>query len=375
MRKHLVLMPRQNIPFWLSVVVLVTGIGLGLTFATALLLATGVDIEGIINEFILYSFTNQRGLAQTVTKAIAFLLVGLGSAVALKLRFWNIGIDGQVWLGAIAATGVAIHDVGDPSVRLVVMALAAFIAGSIWVGIPMVLKLKLGVNEVISTLMLSYVAFLIAQHLLYGDWRDPSTSFPVSATFDVATERLGRIGFGYVHSGIWIALATSLIVIYLMLVNRFGFYLTAIGLNPKGAKAAGLPVSLVIVVAVLIAGGLCGLAGFTIVAGQEYRLTQYTVHGYTFSAILIAFLARFNPIAVIPISFIVAGLFTAGDALKTFYQLPLSLILVVEALILGTVVAVEFLARYKVSLAIKPARQPSLSVSRDLDGKSNQVIP
>ena len=86
-------------------------------------------------------------------------------------------------------------------------------------------------------------------------------------------------------------------------------------------------------------------------------------------------MARFNPIAVIPISFIVAGLFTAGDALKTFYQLPLSLILVVEALILGTVVAVEFLARYKVSLAIKPARQPSVSVSRDLDGKSNQVIP
>jgi simple sugar transport system permease protein len=82
------------------------------------------------------------------------LLVGLGSAVALKLRFWNIGIDGQVWLGAIAATGVAIHDVGDPSVRLVVMALAAFIAGSIWVGIPMILKLKLGVNEVISTLCL-----------------------------------------------------------------------------------------------------------------------------------------------------------------------------------------------------------------------------
>ena len=303
------------------------------------------------------------------------MLVGLGSAVALKLRFWNIGIDGQVWLGAIAAAGVAIHDIGDPSSRLVIMAIAAIIAGSIWVGIPVVLKLKLGVNEVISTLMLSYVAFLIAQHLLYGDWRDPSTSFPVSSGFDVETERLKRIGFGHAHSGIWLALAAALIVSYLMLVNRFGFYLTAIGINPKGAKAAGLPVSIVIVVAVLIAGGLCGFAGFTIVAGQEYRLTQYVVHGYTFSAILIAFLARFNPIAVIPISFIVAGLFTAGDTLKTFYQLPLSLILVVEALILGTVVAVEFLARYKVSLVLKRTHQPSAPVDHNLSGKSNQVVP
>ncbi|MGI9303774.1 MAG: ABC transporter permease [Gammaproteobacteria bacterium] len=351
MLDRLSLVPRQHTPVWLNAVSTAGGIGLGLLLAVLVLLAGGVDIGGIVNEFILYSFTSSRGLAQTLTKGTALLLVGLACAVALKLRFWNIGVDGQVWLGAIAAAGIATHDVGPPDIRLWIMGLSAVVAGAIWIGVPVLLRLKLQVNEVISTLMLSYVAFLLAQHFLYGSWRDPSTSFPVTANFDAATEQLARIGFGHVHSGIWLALAAAVLVGYLMLISRFGFYLTAVGLNPRGARAAGLPVTLVIVFATLISGGLCGLAGFTIIAGQEYRLTQFIAHGYTFSVILIAFLARFNPIAVIPVAFIVAGLFTAGDTLKTFYQLPLALILVVESLILLAVVAVDFFARYRITFS------------------------
>ena len=347
---QIALIPRQHTPFWISAASLVGGILLGLLLATWVLLASGVDFKGIINEFILYSFTNNRGLSQTLTRGSVLLLVGMASAVALKLRFWNIGVDGQVWLGALAATGIAIHDIGPPSIRLWLMAAAAFFAGAIWIGIPVLLRLRLGVNEVISTLMLSYVAFLVVQSFLYGGWRDPSTSFPVTENFDVAAERLGQVGFGHLHSGIWISLFAAIVVSYLMLMSRFGFYLTTVGLNPRAAKAAGLPVAIVIIITTLIAGGLCGLAGFTIVAGQEFRLTQYIAHNYTFSAILIAFLARFNPVAVIPVSFIVAGLFTAGETLKTFYQLPLATIQIVESLILLSVVSMDFFARYTISV-------------------------
>lgn len=370
---RLSLVPRQHTPLWLSAGTLAGGIGLGLLLAIALLLASGVSLADIVNEFILYSFTNSRGLAQTITRGTSLLLVGMASAVVLKLRFWNIGVDGQVWLGAIAAAGIAVHDVGPPSIRLWIMAIAAIVAGAVWIGIPVLLRLKLGVNEVISTLMLSYVAFLLAQHFLYGSWRDPSTSFPVTANFDAATEQLGRIGFGHVHSGVWIALVAAVVVSYLMLVSRFGFYLTAVGLNPRGARAAGLPVVSVIIFTALIAGGLCGLAGYTIVAGQEYRLTQYVVHGYTFSAILIAFLARFNPVAVIPVAFVVAGLFTAGDTLKTFHQLPLALILVVESLILLAVVAADFFARYKITVprADVAGRRKSASYTQAASGETN----
>lgn len=357
MIKGLALVPRQFTPLWLSVASLTGGIVLGLLLATLVLLANGVDLKGIVNEFILYSFTNKQGLSQTLTKGTALLLVGTASAVVLKLRFWNIGVDGQVWLGAIAATGIAISDFGPPSARLWFMAIASIIAGAIWIGIPVFMRLKLGVNEVISTLMLSYVAFLVAQGLLYGGWRDPATSFPVTENFDAA-EQLARIGFGHVHSGLWIALAASVVVSYLMLMSRFGFYLTAVGMNPHSAKAAGLPVTKVVILTTLIAGGLCGLAGFTIVAGQEYRLTQHIAHNYIFSAILIAFLARFNPLAVVPVSFIVAGLFTAGDTLKTFYQLPMAVILVVESLILLSVVAVDFFARFNITVQRQSAMVP-----------------
>ena len=355
------LVPRQHTPTWLSAASLAGGIVLGLSLATLVLFGNGVDLKGIINEFVLYSFTNSRGLAQTLTKATSLLMVGMASAVALKLRFWNIGVDGQVWLGAIAATGIAVHNVGPDDGRLWLMAVCAIGAGALWIGIPVFLRLRLGVNEVISTLMLSYVAFLLAQHFLYGSWRDPSTSFPVTETFDPTSEQLSKIGFGHLHSGIWIAVGSAILISYLMLFSRFGFYLTTIGLNARGAKAAGLPVLFIIVSATLIAGGLCGLAGFVVVAGQEYRLTQYVAHGFTFSAILIAFLARFNPVAVIPVSFIVAGMFTAGDTLKTFYQLPLSVILVVESLILMSVVAVDFFARYRVSISRESANFPSAS--------------
>ena len=346
------LMPRQYSPFWLRAVCLISGIAIGLALATTLLMLNGVDFKGIVREFVLYSFISNRGLAQTISTATPLLLVGLASAIVLKLRFWNIGIDGQAWLGAIAASGIAIYDVGDPSFRLLIMACAAIIAGAVWVGVPVFLKMRLGVNEVISTLMLTYVAFLVAQHFLYGDWRDPSTSWPVSVTFDESSERLQRIGFGHVHTGVWIALGCALLVSYLMLAHRFGFFLSAIGLSPKGARASGLPVPIVVILTVLIGGGLCGLAGFVVVAGQEYRLTQYVIHDLTFSAILIAFLARFNPIAVVPVSFLVAGLFTAGETLKAFYQLPLSLILVVQAIILGSVISVEFFSAYRVRIKV-----------------------
>lgn len=351
------LLPRQDVPAWLRVASLAGGIGLGLALGVVILLASGVGLGAIVQEFVLYSFTSSQGLAQTVTGAIPLLLVGLASAVSLKLRFWNIGIDGQVWLGAIAATGVAIADIGPAETRLWLMAAAAALAGAVWIGVPMFLRLRLAVNEVIATLMLTYVAFLLVQHLLYGDWRGSGIGFPVSEAFDEEGERLARLGWGHVHGGLWLSLAVAVGVAYLMQATRFGFYLTAVGENPRGALAAGLPVTFTLIVAVLLAGGLCGLAGFSIVAGQEYRLTQYIAHGYTFSAILVAFLARFNPLAVIPVTVAVAGLFTAGDTLKTFYQLPQATILIVESVILFAVVTVDFLARYRIVRRHGPAAE------------------
>ena len=148
------LVPRQQVPLWLRAGTFVGGIALGLLIAFGILIAYGVTAGQIVNEFVVYVFLDLSGLAQVVTSSTPLVLVGLASAAALKLRFWNIGVEGQMWLGCIAATGVAIFDLGPDSLRLPLMFIAAAAAGACWIGIPAFLKLRFRVDEIITSLLL-----------------------------------------------------------------------------------------------------------------------------------------------------------------------------------------------------------------------------
>ena len=148
------LVPRQQVPLWLRAATFVGGIALGLLIAFGILVAYGVTAGQIVNEFVVYVFLDLSGLAQVVTSSTPLVLVGLASAAALKLRFWNIGVEGQMWLGCIAATGVAIFDIGPDSLRLPLMFIAAAAAGACWIGIPAFLKLRFRVDEIITSLLL-----------------------------------------------------------------------------------------------------------------------------------------------------------------------------------------------------------------------------
>lgn len=206
--------------------------------------------------------------------------------MALKLRFWNIGVEGQMWLGCIAATGVALFDIGPDPVRLPLMFVAAAVAGACWIGIPAFLKLRFRVNEIITSLLLTYVAYQLVQHLLFGAWHDPGSAFPNSQHYDEGTERLARLGWGSSHTGVWIALGAGVLLWFVMTRARIGFYMDAIGANVDAARAAAM------------SGGLAAVAGAGLAAGQEYRMTLFIAGGYTFSGIVIAFIGRFRPIPV-----------------------------------------------------------------------------
>ena len=147
------LVPRQQAPLWLRAGTFVSGIALGLLIAFGILIVYGVTAGQIVNEFVVYVFLDLSGLAQVVTSSTPLVLVGFASAAALKLRFWNIGVEGQMWLGCIAATGVAIFDIGPDSLRLPLMFIAAA-AGACWIGIPAFLKLRFRVDEIITSLLL-----------------------------------------------------------------------------------------------------------------------------------------------------------------------------------------------------------------------------
>lgn len=330
------------------------GLAVGILIGALTLIAAGVPADDLLDELVVQVFLTSDGLAQTVVLATPLLLAGLSSAVASRIRFWNIGIEGQLWMGAIAAAGVALFHIGPEPLRLPLMMLAACIAGACWIALPLFLKLRLGVSEIVLTLMLSNVAYLVMQHLLFGAWQDPSGSFPISPRFDDAATLPG-LGWGDVHAGIVIALIAGLTLWVLMERTRAGFHANAIGLNPVAARAAGIPVAATVVLFVLLSGALSGLAGGVIVAGTEHRLTQFIGINMTFSGIVIAFLARFNALGTIVAALAIAGIYNAGGTLKVFYSVSDGVVVLVEGAVLMCVLIGQFFSAYRIEFARAPA--------------------
>ncbi|MCT4370034.1 ABC transporter permease [Yangia mangrovi] len=341
------LVRRQRVPLRLSAASYLGGLVFGLALAALILVQLGVPAAALWQEFVVQTFLTSQGLGQTVTAMIPLVLVGLGTALALRVQFWNIGIEGQLWLGAMAATWVSILDLGPEPLRLPLMLALSMLAGALWIALPLALKLLWGVSEVISTLLLGSIAFFWVQHQLFGAWRDGTTGFPTSPTLD-ATERLPLLGWGQVHAGLWLALAAVVLAAAVIGVTRLGFYARAVGANRRAARAAGLPVLLTVAIFVLGSGALCGLAGAVIVTGTEFRLSQSIGAGYLFSGIVIAYLARSNPLAVLVVSFLLGGLYTAGGVLKVFYGISEAMVLLVQGVVLLSVLCAQLFADYRV---------------------------
>ena len=343
----LTLTPRRNITGLHSAAALGGGLVFGLGVSFLVLLANGIAMHEVMDEFISFVFFSNAGLASVAVEATPLVLAGLAGAVALKVRFWNIGIEGQLWLGAVGATAVALYDIGPEWARLPLMAAGAMAGGMLWIALPGLFKMRFGVSEIISTLLLNYVALLLVQHLVFGAWKDPQQNFPYSAGFDAPFEQLGRLGWGKTHSGLIIAVLAVVVVWLVTERSRWGAYMRAVGANRDVARAMGVPVTATIVFAIALSGALAGLAGFSVAAGEEHRLTQHLGVGYGFSGILIAFLARFRAVGVLVAAILVAELYVAGESLQQFYQLPAALIELIQAIILFSVVGAEFFARYR----------------------------
>ena len=239
---------------------------------------------------------------------------------------------------------IAIFDVGPPATRIGLMLILSLVGGFLWIAPPAIFKIKLGVNEVISTLLLNYVAYLFVLNQVYGAWQDKRDRFPHSEPFD-AVERLPMLGWEKVHLGLLVSLAAVAFVWWLMQRSRFGAYMRFVGSNPQMALAAGIPVAMTVFLAVGLSGALSGAAGFVMGAAQEHRLTGTMAAGYGFSGIMIAFLARNNPVAVLVVAFMIGGLYAAGQSVKVFYSLPQALVSLIQAIVVMCVAASDFLVR------------------------------
>lgn len=348
------LVRRQEPGFALSSLTYGGGLVFGLCLSALLLVIIGVPAEALIDEFLIATFMDPDGLAQTVTTAAPLVLVGLASAIAMRVRFWNIGVEGQLWIGAIAATFVALNEIGPDVLRLPLMMLAAFVGGAIWIALCLVLKMRWGVSEVITTLLSGNIAFLFVQHLLFGVWRDPASSFPITQEFPDASQ-FASLGWGQVHSGVFVTLLIGLVIWYLLEWSRLGYYAEAAGWNTSTARQTGLPVATTIATIVLTSGGLSGLGGALIVAGTEHHLNQSLGNGYLFSAIVIAYLARSKPFWVIVTAIILAAVYTAGNVLKVFYSVPEAIIVLSQGIVLMSILISQFFSTYSINLSKQAA--------------------
>lgn len=314
------------------------------------LLATGYDPAEIYLTMLSGAFGSAYGLSETVVKAIPLLLCGLAVSVAFRMQLWNIGAEGQLYMGAVAASWVALfHGEGSRIGVLALMFLAAALAGGIWGLIPAVPRALFKVNETITTLMLNYVAILFSNYLVYGPWKDPKgMNFPLSAVFPESAT-LPYFGDTRIHLGLVFGLVAAILLYVILWHTKWGYEIRVIGESPVAARYAGMSIARNILLVMALSGGLAGLAGMAEVSGITQRLQPNLSPGYGYTAIIVAWLGRLNPFAITGVSFLLAGLLVGGYNMQ-MSGLPAAIVSILQGAILFFILGGEMLTKYRVRI-------------------------
>ncbi|MCR4790563.1 MAG: ABC transporter permease [Treponemataceae bacterium] len=298
-------------------------------------------IEGSLGNF--YRFK------QTMYKTIPLTVLGLGTCMAFKMKFWNIGGEGQFYMGAFAATWMFMLFPGLHGALLIpLMMLAGFVFGGITALIPAALKIKWGTSETLVTLMLNYIAQKWVSFLKYSylPWRDPhGGGSPKIANF---TDNAILPNVGGIHMG-WIIMIILVAVIFFVLkYTKFGYEISVIGESSQTARYAGINVNKTMIFAVIISGGLCGLAGMMQASAIEHSLTDNMSNGMGFMAVITTWLSHLNPIINLVVSFLFSMLLQGGSFLQTSMNIPASMGNIIQTIIIFFVLGSEFFVRYRI---------------------------
>jgi ABC-type uncharacterized transport system permease subunit len=329
-------------------------------FALALLVALvlgggifalyGLSPERALELVIQKVLGTSMGWAEALRRTTPLLLIGGGMLLAARAQFWNIGADGQVLSGAVAAAGLALFSGLSGPWLLPVMFVGGALAGGLWALVPCLLRARFGVNEIVTGLMMNYVALNGVEYLIQGPWRGRTTMgysytdrFPAAASLPV-------ISGTHVH---WPTLVCGVLLIgilhFLLFQTRLGFQIRVMGENPAAAQYAGMPSTRCFLWVALIAGGAAGLAGVGEVAGIHHRLlapNQITVN-YGFNAVIIAVLARGKPLLVLPMSLLLGLVLSSSTVITIFMRLPIAVTNIFTGLMLYFLTGGDFLLHYR----------------------------
>jgi len=288
-------------------------------------------------------------LGELVVKATPLLLIALGLAVCFRSNVWNIGAEGQYIIGAVCASGVALLAEKDTgSAMVVAVILAGVLGGMVWAGITALLRDRFNANEILVSLMMVYVAVQVLGLLVYGPWKDPlGYNFPQTKNFDAVT-RIPRLMNGSrMTIGVLFALAGVAAVWVFLFRTRAGFAQQVGGLAPAAARYAGFSARQALWTALLVSGGMAGLAGALEVAGPIGQLTPYVPAGYGFAAIIVAYVGRLHPVGLVFSSLLMSMFYIGGELAQSRLGLPKSLTGVFQGLLLFSLLACDTLVNYR----------------------------
>lgn len=330
-----------------GLVVSVCGLALALLVGGLLVLIAGGDPVLAFGAMFSGSFGSAFSIGQMLVQATPLLIIGLGLALAFRGRVYNIGAEGQLFMGALAG-GTVVLTVRANGVLLIALAMVAgAIGGALWGWLVGFLRARWSVNEVISSLLLNYVAIFFFSYAIRGPLADPSqgaTGNLASSAIPLAT-RLPTLPYFFVHIGLFIAIALVPLIGYIGRKTPFGFRVGMMGLNPEAARLAGVDTGRLIVRLMLISGGLAGLAGIIQVLGTEGRLVVTVSQGYGYTAIVVALLGRLSASGVLLAALFVAFLNVGGLAMSVQDGLPYSIVVAIQGIFVLFVLVADRLSR------------------------------
>ncbi len=345
-------------PKWLSPLLTLISVVVALIFSGILIASVGGDPLYTYSRMWKAAFGSWFALSDSFTKAIPLILCGTACALAFQMKIWNIGAEGQFYLGAFGASLVVLAPIvpeGSPAwVYIPVMMLFGMIFGALWGVIPGYLKAKLGVNEIISTLMLNYIAIAWNNFFLFGMWSDKGFQMSKKFPQEALLTRLSDIAKTYdikalrgmaLHLGLVFALIAAIVVYILIYKSKWGYEIKLIGENREVARYAGINISWNIVLIMLVSGAIAGLAGATEISGVVKRFQGSISPGYGSTGIIIAWLAKLNPLLTVPVSVFFGGLIIAGREIQ-----PSGIPKMIQGIILVCLIAFDFFLNYRIRL-------------------------
>ncbi|UDL95202.1 ABC transporter permease [Lichenihabitans sp. PAMC28606] len=356
--------PRAEPSRWASIAAPVVALLLAIAIGGVVVALLGKSPVQAFSVYFIDPLSASWSLQALAVKASPLILIAVGLSFCFRANLWNIGAEGQFivggalggWLALATHDGAYQQSLGGWWI-LPAMMLLGIVGGALYAMIPAILRVTLGVSEILSSLMLVYIAGYGLDYLVRGPWRDPQGfNFPVSVTFDPEATLPSLIAEGRLHAGVLLTLAAVLIASVVLAKTMFGYEVRLFGAAPKAARFAGFSERTITLAVFAISGGLAGLAGIIEVSGQINQLQPSISPGYGFTAIIVAFLGRLAPFGILLAGLVLALTFIGGEGAQVAMKLPLDLTSAFQGILLMCVLAADVFTRYRVRIVTGAAR-------------------